>query len=458
MRQSRIFHTESFRLAALFAVLFAGSSGVLIAAVYWNTQDALTSQLLASVDTDISAIAAAYKREGLSEAQDIVQRRMATPGYSDFFLLETKDARKLAGNLEPRTPSVGLIRIPTPIILESDPEEQAEHIIFGRGVFLTDSVYMFVGEDSFQVTETSETILRAFGWIMGITITLAIAGGIILSNAFLGRIDAINRTCQAIMAGRFDSRIPTRGAHDELDRVASTINEMLDRIATLMGSLRQVSSDIAHDLRTPLTRLRYTLETARAKAKTPEDYAAAVDRAIVDSDKILGIFSALLRIAQVEAGTRLANFAVLNLADLLHEVGDIYSPVAEDNGQRLDASSLSGAMIEGDRILLIQMFSNLIENAICHTQPGARIRLQLVTESDEAVARILDSGPGIPSEEREKVFSRFYRLESSRRSPGNGLGLALVAAVVGLHHARIELSDNEPGLCVTLRFPISTRS
>ncbi len=454
MRRTRIFHTESFRLAALFAVLFTGSAAILIGALYWNAQDALTVQLLASVDADISSITAAYKKEGLSEAHEIVERRIATPGYSDFFLLETKSGEKLAGNLDPIPPSPGLARIPSPIVLETDPEEQAEHVILGRGLFLSDAVYLFVGEDTFQVTEANERSLRAFGWIMGVTLALAIGGGVLLSYAFLGRIDAITRTCRAIMAGRFDSRIPTRGTSDELDRLASAINEMLDRIAALMESLQQVSNDIAHDLRTPLTRLRQKLETARLKAETPDDYAEAVDRAILDSDKILGIFSALLRISEIEKGTRLANFAALDLAHLLREVGDIYAPVAEDNGQHLNALPMSSLMIEGDRLLLLQMFSNLIENAIRHTQPGTRIAVQLVAEDTEAVVRILDSGPGIPCEERENVFRRFYRLGASRQTPGNGLGLALVAAIATLHRAAVELSDNGPGLRVTLRFPV----
>jgi signal transduction histidine kinase len=277
-------------------------------------------------------------------------------------------------------------------------------------------------------------------------------GGVFFSLQFMRRIDAIARTCQSIISGKFNDRIALRGSDDELDRLAVAINNMLDRISTLLDNLRQVSSDVAHDLRTPLTHLRNRLEEARQKAVTTDDYAARVTDAIEDTDRLLVIFSALLRISQIESGSRLAAFTALSLSELLERIYEMYRPVAEDAHQILLHEIQQGVRIRGDGELLTQMFSNLIENAIRHTPSGTRIMLRLGASGGTVSAGVEDSGPGIPAAERDKVFRRFYRLTGSRTTPGNGLGLALVAAIANLHAAKIELADNQPGVCLRLSF------
>jgi signal transduction histidine kinase len=227
---------------------------------------------------------------------------------------------------------------------------------------------------------------------------------------------------------------------------------MLDRISTLLDNLRQVSSDVAHDLRTPLTHLRNRLEEASRKSVTSDDYAAVVTRAIEDTDHLLVIFAALLRISQIESGSRLAVFSPLSLSDLLERVFEMYRPVAEDQHQTLLQEIENDVRIRGDGELLTQMFSNLIENAIRHTPPGTRILIRLAVSGNTATASIEDTGPGIPAPEHDKVFRRFYRLTGSRTTPGYGLGLALVAAIAGLHNLKIALGDNHPGLCFLLSF------
>jgi len=289
-------------------------------------------------------------------------------------------------------------------------------------------------------------ILKAFAWIEGVAIVLAGLGGIFFSVQFMRRIDAITRTCQAIIAGKFSDRIPLRGSGDELDTLSAAINDMLDRISMLLDNLRQVSSDVAHDLRTPLTHLRNRLEQARHKSVTTDDYAVVVSHAIDDIDHLLVVFSALLRISQIESGSRLAAFVALSLTDLLERVCEMYGPVAEDESHALVQDIQKDVWIRGDGELLTQMFSNLIENAIRHTSPGTRIMIRLCVSSDAVVASVEDDGPGIPADEHEKVFRRFYRLTSSRSTPGYGLGLAMVTAIANLHHAMVELSDNHPGL------------
>jgi signal transduction histidine kinase len=224
-------------------------------------------------------------------------------------------------------------------------------------------------------------------------------------------------------------------------------------VQALMESLRHVSNDIAHDLRTPLGRLRQRLEDARLRARSLEDYETAVDRAIADTDAILATFSALLRIAQIESGTRKASFSAVDLSGVFRSIADAYGAVAEDRGQILTAAVTPGVDVRGDRELLMQMLANLVENAIRHTPEGARIGIGLERGADGPVGIVSDTGPGIPPEARDKVFQRFYRLDRSRSTAGNGLGLSLVAAVAETHGIAITLADNQPGLEVRLRFP-----
>ena len=446
MRPIRIFHTESFRLAAAFAVLFAGATILLIGAVYVITADTLTSEFRSAIDADIGALNDGYRSEGISEVIEIINQRTATPGFYDSYLLQDKTGKKLAGNLAAMPPVTGLRTLPWP----GNSPQGREHPIMGKGVILPDGSYMFVAQDTHPVIAAREDILTAFGFILCLTIVLSIGGGILFSTSFLRRIDAITQTCRAIVGGQFAERVPTRGTQNELDLLAGTINAMLDRISALMDSLRQVSSDVAHDLRTPVTHLRQRLDIVRLRAQTPEEYAAAVEHAIADTDEILAVFSALLRISQIESGTRLSGFLPVNIGETLRRAVDIYAAVAEDNGQTLTASLKPDILVNGDAALLMQMFSNLIENAIRHTPRGTDIDINMTLTEDRVTIRICDSGPGIPAEERDKVFRRFYRIEGSRGMPGNGLGLALVAAIADLHGMDIALSGNNPGLCVTL--------
>jgi len=251
-------------------------------------------------------------------------------------------------------------------------------------------------------------------------------------------------------------RIPVRGTRDELDRLAEAINEMLARISALMENLSQVSNDIAHDLRTPVTHLRHRLERARADSLTTEDYGVALEAAIAKADEILGLFAALLRIAQVEGGERRSAFAPLELGALLAQMRELFEPVAEEAGDELVLETDDRAPIRGDRQLLVQLFSNLIENAIVHTPRGTRILLSLTVKDGRAVAQVSDNGPGVPREEHERVFRRLYRREASRSQPGYGLGLSLASAVAELHGAAIRLVDSaKPGLTVEISFPLA---
>lgn len=439
------FDNETARLAALLIALFAISALILAATGYFIADRAMRAELEDFISANAGAVASGYRSEGLTEAVEVVEQLTAVPSASGRLLLESRDGRKLAGNLDTMPPREGLLEVGA---------GSGGGRVLGRGELLPDGSYLFVGESAARLARTRSRILGSFGWIIGATLLIAVAGGALLTGGFLRRIDAITHTCRAVVAGQFGERIPLRDSDGQLDRLSATINEMLDRIGALLESLRQVSSDIAHDLRTPLTRLRQRLESAREKATSTREYELIVARALDDCDAILAVFSALLRISQIESGMRLTSFALVDLPGLLRQVAEIFSPVAEDGEQRLSTDFASGISVHADRTLLMQMFSNLVENAIRHAGRGAVIGIECRAAGGEALVRIVDSGPGIPAAEREKVFGRLYRLERSRSTPGNGLGLALVAAIAKLHQYTVALTDAGPGLCVDIRIPL----
>jgi signal transduction histidine kinase len=316
-----------------------------------------------------------------------------------------------------------------------------------------------VGGDLRQLGELEEAIATAFLWTVGLAAALGITGGALLSRAFLRRIDAIARTAEAIIGGDLTRRMPMRGTGDDLDRLASTLNRMLDRIGVLMDSLRQVSSDVAHDLRTPLSRLYQRLEEARTDARSVAEYEFAIDAALREAEGLLETFSALLRIAQVEGASRRAEFRDVNLTGVTETVFDAYRLDAEDAGHQLTATISPGITVSGDQELLTQALANLVENALRHTPSGTLISVRLTDSSETGVLlSVEDDGPGVGAADLPCLTDRFYRGERSRTTPGNGLGLSLVSAVAHLHGARLSVDAMEPGLRVSLLFPAIERA
>jgi len=428
----RFLHTASFRLAAFYTAVFAVSVLVLGVSVLAVTERALREQIVQYSRSDIASINDGYVKEGVHEAREVTLQRMAGNRHTDFILLQ-QNGRPLAGNLPAMAEREGAVEIANP----SAPGA----IILGAGARLGPGLYAFSGSDLGPVAAVRQRILGLLLWLFAAVLPLAALGAFIVSRGFVRRMDAITRTCRAIMAGNLRDRIPSRGSEDELDRLAAVINAMLDRIAALMENLRQVSSDVAHDLRTPLTHLRQRLERARAESHSPQDYAAALDAAIASSDEMLSLFAALLRIAQIEGGARRAGFGPVDLAALLKRLRDVYGAVAEDAGHHLAVADAAPCLVKGDAELLFQLLANLVENALVHTPPGTAVCVTLQAEEDSAVIRVEDDGPGVPAEARDKIFQRFYRLDASRSRPGHGLGLALVAAVAELHGGTVAVSN-----------------
>jgi signal transduction histidine kinase len=394
------------------------------------------------------------RSEGIAEAIEVVQQRLGRPANAATFgrhflpdtymVIEDSGHRVLAGNL----PFVNCGA--RPFMLALPVSGRHPQMVLGRCAPLTPATQLFVGRDTFTMYATRERILHAFAWVALGTCAFSMLAGLFLGRRFMAQVDAITQTCERVISGNLKERIPIRGRGDEWDRLARAINEMLDRISSLLENLQQVSSDVAHDLRTPLTRLRNRLEAAREKSTGVVDYSAAMASAIEDTDRLLSLFSALLRISQIEAGTRVQSFAPVELSALLERLFQLYLPVAEDCGHCLSRELQQDLRLRGDEELLTQLFSNLIENALRHTPAGTNIHLVAQAANGDCVATVSDDGPGVPAEDLAKVTRRFYRGSSSRSSAGHGLGLSLVAAIAQLHGAKLQLADAGPGLRVDL--------
>ncbi len=455
MSPDSFLRSTSFRLLAWYATVFGASVAILLFIVYWITLAALDQQVSESVERETQVLVELYRGRGLDRVVRAIQLRMVDlRSPRRYYLLQDAAGERIAGNIPPMEPVEGEIVLPVSFLFpggrpKADDPANA-YPVLAQGHRLDNGEFLLVGESRYRAVKAQEAIVLAFGWGIAITVLLAAVGGAALVVGFLRRIEEINRTTRFIMEGNLSKRVPTRSSGDEMDQLAINLNAMLDRIQVLMESLKRVCDDIAHDLRTPLSRLRHRLEAAQGT--TGSDCAPVIEQSIAELDTILGTFSALLRIGQIEAGARRAGFSDVNLGQIVSTVSETYAPVAEDRGQRLEAVVVHTQSIHGDRELLTQMVANLIENPIRHCPAGAGITIELREESGTPILCVADTGPGIPASEREKVFRRFYRLEASRTTPGSGLGLALVKAVADLHGASVELSDNRPGLRVTIHF------
>ena len=449
----------ALRLVGLYALVFALSIAALSGVVWFAAEQAIRGQIAESVRREAIALSDEARATDAATAALLVERRL-TRGRSSFYLLQSPFGAAIAGNIEPVAPLVGPFESRIELVPPRGATQALPEIreVIGYAALASDGTLAIAADGVEKLDAAKRAILTAFAVAGLASLLLAGAGGLLISRGFLRRIEAINRTAGAVMAGRLDARVPARPEGDEIDALGLNLNAMLERIHALMDNLKQVSSDVAHDLRTPLARLRQNLETAREDARTEPQFRAAIDAALGETDALLDTFAALLRIAQIESQARRAAFAPVDLSAVLRLAADTYAAVAEDGGRRLDADIAPDLRVAGDRELLTQMAANLIENALRHTPPGARVALSLRRDGAVIVARFADDGPGIPAPERDKALRRFYRLERSRTTPGDGLGLALVAAVVDLHGGALRLADaapgaTTPGLAVEIRLP-----
>jgi signal transduction histidine kinase len=455
VRPIRFHRTAVFRLALAYVVLFSSSSLILLGFIYWATSAYVARQTDDIITTDLASIADRFREGGTNAVTRTIDERVSQDWQADrIYLLADSSYRRLAGNLE-RWPDTapgadgwldfGLVRP------GGDPAEPDR--IRARRVDLPNGQHLLVGRDTYGRTEFNEMIGRVVAWSSALTVGLGLIGGMVISFGTVRRIESINRATRDIMSGDLSRRIPSRDTNDEFDRLAGHLNAMLDRIEALMATVRGISDDIAHDLRTPLARLRISLEMARAKPRTGAGYDAWIDDMIAGVDDILATFGALLKIAEIEAHGPRDGFAAVDLTRIVTDLAEVYAAVAAERDQHFDVLVKPTETVTGDRDLLFGALANLLDNAIKYTPEGGQIWVKLSPGDQGPEVVVADSGPGIPTEAREKVFRRLFRLEASRTTPGSGLGLSLVAAVARVHGVTIRLDDNHPGLRVILTFP-----
>jgi len=471
LRARIVLSSFTFRLAVLYVLLLGVSVAILLGFIYWSTAGFMARQTDATIGAEVQGLAEQYRRRGLTGLSVIIAERAARdPAGAGVYLLADEQYQPLVGNVEawpaaePNDDGWVNFRLRQPVDSEHGGAAQA-HAARAKVFRLRGGLRLLVGRDIRELAATRNLIQDALAWGLAITAALALLGGWLMSAGVVRRIETVNEVGREIIDGDLSRRVPSDGSGDEFDQLAVNLNRMLVRIEALMASVRQVSDNIAHDLRTPLSRLHTKLSQLRATDLSPES-AAGVDAAIFDAEELLSAFNALLRIARVESGSRRAAFARLDLSTLLHDVAELYEPLAADKEQRLqvfparspdgaDADADAGLIVYGDRDLLFQALANLLDNAIKYTPDGGEIALRARPVDDAIEITVTDSGPGIPRSLREKVLQRFYRIDASRSAPGHGLGLSLVQAVAQLHAAKLGLEDAAPGLRVVLRFELA---
>ena len=441
--------STSARLAALYTAGFALGVLLLGLSTFLNTRDALIGQFEQRIHTEASALAQEYRIEGLTGVEQAVRERDHTSGNLDYGLQGPAGA-PLAGHLAAARAALGWSTIRVGEAADRPEKIRVFAVDLGRGYRL------LVGDDDERIEQIERDLVVRFVLAFLGVLGMGAVGGFGLSWVVHRRLAAITDTAEAIIDGDLARRVPEKGSGDDLDRLAATLNRMLDRIQSLMDSVRQVSSDIAHDLRTPLTRLGQRLEGALASGDA--DKTESLEAALEDLDAILRTFAALLRIAQIESGVRRAGFRPTDLMTTARTVVEAFAPTAEDAGAKLELMAGEAAVVDGDPELLTQMLVNLVENALRHGGAGVVATVKVERSAAGVSVRVVDTGPGVPEAERERLFDRFYRLEQSRSTPGSGLGLALVAAVARLHGAAVAVRNLTPGFEVRVTFPGPVRS
>jgi signal transduction histidine kinase len=446
--------SSTFKLALIAIGIFGVIVSAIFSYVYLSTSSYVRSRSDRAIMSEYLSLHGAYERSGRDGLIALIQQRIADKGFADnVYILVDPSLAVLGGNLKAWPSAVTTARGWTEF-RAPEPLPNATNRTLLRAMLETfpSGDRLLVGRDISDLDSFTEQIKTAV--ISGVALIFVIAGVTVflVTRRTVGRIESINATSRAIMLSGLDKRIPLRGTNDEWDRVAENLNLMLDRIETLMGEVKQVSDNVAHDLRTPLTRMRGRLEKAYHGQRVGENDQSLIGDTIADLDAVLRIFASLTRIAQIETQARKGAFRTVNLAEIASEVVELYDAAAEQDGTRLTVVGNREVLVTGDRDLIFDAIANLVDNAIKHGRAGGQVVVANENMDGRSVISIADDGPGIPADEHEHVFKRFYRLEHGRYTPGNGLGLSLVAAIARLHGARIEMLDNSPGLKLKLWF------
>jgi signal transduction histidine kinase len=452
---AKTLRSSTFRLALIWIIIFGAVVIALFSYVYRSTAAYLQGRSDRAIAAEQMILRKVYDDTGRRGLIAAIEGRIAGGRFeSGVYLLADPSFDPLAGNLK-AWPSTLKGSKGWQDFTARDWQPDAANPPMLRATFdtLPDGNHLLVGKEIDDLDEFAKKIKMAVLWGIALIFILAAVATVSVTRRTVGRIEAINATSQAIMQSGLGKRIPLRGTRDEWDQLAENLNSMLQRIEALMAEVKQVSDNVAHDLRTPLTRMRGRLEKAYARQRNGDDDQSLIDDTMADLDAVLRMFSSLTRISQIEASDGTSAFRTVSLSEIASEVVELFDAAAEEKHAHLDAVVDQRVRVAGDRDLLFDAVANLVDNAIKHGREAGRVTVE-VTRNGGAVISVGDDGPGIPTNERQNVFKRFYRLERSRRTPGNGLGLSLVAAVARLHGAGIEMVDNGPGLKFRLRFPL----
>ena len=447
--------SSTFRIALLYVVLFTASVLVLFSFIYWSSVRYMADQSDIAIRTEINTLSERYENRGLPGLRRLISNRIdrQQPTGTSIYLLTDPLGQVIVGNIN-RWPKVPVQDGWLSFNLKArDLDEPGLHPARARQFQLTGGFRLLVGQDIQELNAARIRIITALGWGVALMLVLGLAGGFFISRRMLTRIDIINDTSQRIMAGDLDQRVPVGPRGDEFDQLSNNLNHMLDQIQELLESIRQVSDNIAHDLKTPLSRLRQRLESLGDSGGLESEQARELEQAIDEADRLLGLFNGLLRIARIESESISINIQSLALSQLATDVVELYEPLAEEKHQKLKLLESTQSIVHADRDMLFQALANVLDNAVKYTPVGGIIEVNISHHGDQPVLSVCDSGPGIAKADQDKVFQRFYRGDVSRSSAGNGLGLSLVSAVARHHGAQVLLAGNNPGLCVKLIFP-----
>ncbi len=456
--------TQAFRLAAASAAAFLVVSALIVGALFWQTNTLLTDHVVDELRGEATELAREAAGSDPAAFAERIRLRSLTTGSSLYFLSDAA-GKKLAGNLRSVPPEIAESRTGGVIRFERDGDAPGvERTGVAIPVATGASQRLFIGRDIEEQLGLAARIKRTFLWGFGALALAAVIAGIAVGRSVLRRIEAINATTRSIMAGDLSRRIPVQGSNDELDELSQSLNGMLDRIEQLMNGLREVSDNIAHDLKTPLNRLRNSAEAALRDSGGAEAYREGLEDTIEKADDLIKTFNALLLIARLEAGVVEESAEEFDLGRLVRDVAELYEPVAEEAGLALTIEAEDGIRIRANRQLVGQAVANLADNAIKYSAQTARgpapavVSVKAGRNGASAQFSVADRGPGIEAKDRDRALRRFVRLEKSRTQPGTGLGLSLVAAVARLHHGAVRLEDNDPGLRVVVTLPLAAQT
>jgi hypothetical protein len=458
----KLFRTTTFRLTIVYLVVFALFAVFVLGYFALNTRRLITEQITDTVNAEITGLSEQYRTGGIRQLVLSIEARARRPG-SSLYLLTTFNGDALAGNVT--SLSAGVLDSPgwnETTYRRLEDTDTARHPALVRVFQLPGGFRLLVGRDLDERERLYDVVLAAGRWSIALVIVLGIAGGVFVTRRVLRRVDAMTATTQTIMAGDLSGRLPMAGTGDEIDRLALNLNEMLERIEALMHGLKEVSDNIAHDLKTPLTRLRMRAEQALRTAKNEAEYRTALEQTIEESDGLIRTFNALMMIARAEAGHAREGMTEFDAAEIARDVGELYEPLADEKGIELKIEANAPTPIHGNRELVSQALANLVDNAIKYAGPEQKqpvngekpqIVIRALNEGERILLSVADQGPGIPEADRPRVVERFVRLEQSRSQPGSGLGLSLASAVARLHGGELKFEDNAPGLKSVIALP-----